>query len=46
MRTDDFLTELQRTLTHEYLHLAMDELAREQPLPAWLTEGPGPVLRV
>ena len=39
MRTDDFLTELQRTLTHEYLHLAMDELAREQPLPAWLTEG-------
>ena len=39
MRADDLLTELQRTLTHEYVHLAMEELAREQPLPAWLTEG-------
>ena len=39
MRADDLLTELQRTLTHEYVHLAMDELARDQLLPAWLTEG-------
>ncbi|MCH8226580.1 MAG: hypothetical protein IIC97_12015 [Chloroflexi bacterium] len=39
MRTDDFLTEVQGTLTHEYVHLAMDELALDEPLPAWLTEG-------
>ena len=39
MRADDLITELQRTLTHEYVHLAMDELASDQPLPAWLTEG-------
>ena len=39
MPTDGLLTELQQTLTHEYVHLAMDELARDQPLPAWLSEG-------
>ena len=38
MRADDFLTEIQRTLTHEYVHLALDELAPD-PLPAWLNEG-------
>ena len=39
MRADDLITQLEGTLTHEYVHLAMDELARERPLPAWLTEG-------
>lgn len=39
MRTDDLLTEVQGTLTHEYVHLAMDELALDEPLPTWLTEG-------
>jgi hypothetical protein len=39
MRTDSYHTELLRTLTHEYVHLVLDELANGRPLPAWLTEG-------
>jgi hypothetical protein len=39
MRTDFFHTELLRTLTHEYVHLVLDEQANGRPLPAWLTEG-------
>jgi hypothetical protein len=32
-------TELQATLTHEYVHLVMDDVADGKRLPAWLTEG-------
>ncbi len=32
-------TELRATLTHEYVHLVMDEVADGKRLPAWLTEG-------
>ena len=32
-------TELRATLTHEFVHLAMDDVAGGKPLPAWLTEG-------
>jgi hypothetical protein len=39
MRTDAYHTELLRTLTHEYVHLVLDELANGRPLPAWITEG-------
>ena len=32
-------TDLQAILTHEYVHLVMDDVADGKRLPAWLTEG-------
>ena len=39
MRTDFLRSEVRMLLTHEYLHLVLDELAGSTPLPAWLHEG-------
>ncbi|MCH7745858.1 MAG: hypothetical protein IIC84_07295, partial [Chloroflexi bacterium] len=39
MRADSLRTEVQRTLTHEYIHLVLDEKAGNTSLPAWLNEG-------
>ena len=36
MRADSLRTEVQRTLTHEYIHLTLDEKAGSTSLPAWL----------
>ena len=38
MRADSLRTEVQRTLTHEYIHLTLDEKAGSTSLPAWLNE--------
>ena len=32
-------TDLRATLTHEYVHLVMDDVSDGKRLPAWLTEG-------
>ena len=39
MRTDFLRTSVQRILTHEYVHLVLDEVAGARPIPAWLGEG-------
>ena len=39
MRTDSYVTDLQHLLTHEYVHLLLDEAAGGAPLRAWLNEG-------
>jgi hypothetical protein len=39
MRADFLRTEVQRLLTHEYVHLVLDEAAGSSSLPAWLNEG-------
>ena len=39
MHTDDSLTDIYNTLTHEYAHFAMYEAAVGKTLPAWLSEG-------
>ena len=39
MQTDSYRTGVQRVLTHEYVHLLVDELANERSVPAWLNEG-------
>ncbi|MDA1129651.1 MAG: hypothetical protein O2913_13300 [Chloroflexi bacterium] len=39
MRTDLQATVVRRLLTHEYVHLVFDGLAKDRQLPAWLTEG-------
>ena len=39
MTTDEYRTGVQRLLTHEYVHLLVDELARGPETPAWLNEG-------
>lgn len=39
MRTDFFRTEIQRILTHEYVHLVLGEVAGSKAIPAWLNEG-------
>ena len=38
-RTDEFRTGVQRILTHEYVHLMVDELSNGRDIPAWLNEG-------
>ena len=39
MRADSLRTRVQRVLTHEYVHLVLDEVGNDSPLPAWLNEG-------
>ena len=39
LRTDNLLGEVHRTLTHEYVHLALDEITAGAASPAWLNEG-------
>ena len=39
MRADFFRTAVQRVLTHEYVHLVLDEVGDGKSLPAWLNEG-------
>jgi hypothetical protein len=39
MRTDSFRTQVQRTLTHEYVHLVLHEFSEDVELPAWPNEG-------
>ena len=39
IRTDYPLTSILRLLTHEYVHLALDEMSGGVRLPAWIDEG-------
>ena len=39
IRTDTFRADLQALLTHEYVHLVLDEIASGRSLPSWLNEG-------
>ena len=39
MHTDHSLTDIYNTLTHEYVHFVMYEVANGKTLPAWLSEG-------
>ncbi len=39
MRADQFRTGIQRLLTHEYVHLMVDELSGGSEVPAWVNEG-------
>ena len=39
MRADFLRTAVQRLLTHEYVHLVLDEVGNGNSLPAWLNEG-------
>lgn len=39
MRTDFLRTNILRLLTHEYLHLVLDEVSPDRELPPWLNEG-------
>ena len=39
MRADFLRTRVQRVLTHEYVHLVLNEVGDGSPLPAWLNEG-------
>jgi len=39
MRTDSYQSDLRRTLTHEYVHLVLDEITGHVDLPSWLNEG-------
>jgi hypothetical protein len=39
LRTDFQRSEVQRILTHEYIHLVVVEAVGNVPLPAWLSEG-------
>ena len=39
IRTDTFRTDLQALLTHEYVHLTLNEIASGHSLPPWLNEG-------
>ena len=39
IRTDTPLTSILRLLTHEYVHLALDEMSGGVRLPAWIDEG-------
>ena len=39
MHTDSPLTEIERTLTHEYVHLVLAQLVDTTQLPTWLNEG-------
>lgn len=37
--TDSFVTGIKKTLTHEYVHLLLAEVAPSTDLPAWVNEG-------
>lgn len=39
VRTDALLTEILRTIVHEFVHLALDEMDGAVSVPAWLNEG-------
>ncbi len=39
MRSDFYRTGVQRLLTHEYVHLIVDQLSGGRDIPAWLNEG-------
>ena len=39
MRADFLRTDVQHLLTHEYVHLVLDEVGNDRALPAWLNEG-------
>jgi hypothetical protein len=39
MRTDFLRTSILRLLTHEYVHLVLDEISSGRELPSWLNEG-------
>ena len=39
VHTDDSLTDIYNSLTHEYVHFLMYEVAQGKSLPAWLSEG-------
>ena len=39
MRTDSLRGEVRGLLTHEYVHLVLNEISRMMLLPAWLDEG-------
>jgi len=39
MRTDFLRTNILRLLTHEYVHLVLDEISLDRELPSWLNEG-------